>query len=661
MSLRNRVLTAGALAVAVTIGGALVFNVPSMLSQRMAIGAVVEDLVDGTLDHEVWMPSGLPDDRRAPTASLAHVLGHQPEITYSQLSAQHVLGSAKLTWTWDLNRHSDLSSSAGRGGQDWTYETTIKLVRSGMRWRAEYSPATVHPELEEGDALAAERIASARGRILGQDAAVLTEDGAVVDIGIRPDRVDDRQELVTKLRGILDLKLEDLDSSLNSAADDAFVKVVTLRWDEYKNLESSLRPLPGVVFMERTQSLSRSPGFASAVLGRVGQATAEDIEADQQINPADEVGRSGLQRAFDSQLRGTPGIRVVKKSGADGGRSELREVQGSPGTDVETSLDPRIQSAADRAVGRAEKPAAIAVVRPSDGHILAAANADPEGPSYDRALTGQYPPGSVFKIASAYAMLEQGDAQTTSHPCPKTTVVNGKRFKNAEDAAHGDVTLLEDFAQSCNTAFVDAAGEYTSAELSAAARTLGIRETTIGIDSYIGDAPETDDAVEHAAASIGQGRILASPLGVATMTASVAAGETVTPVLVPAAAETPSARASLAPDSTAALREMMRRTVTHGTAHELSNVPGDPVYGKTGTAEYGTDVPPRTHSWFSGYQGDMGLFRVECGHADRARVLEIDVEVPDDEWTSTPADLKDLDNAPSYVSLRCCCGSLCQV
>ena len=91
------------------------------------------------------------------------------------------------------------------------------------------------------------------------------------------------------------------------------------------------------------------------------------------------------------------------------------------------------------------------------------------------------------------------------------------------------------------------------------------------------------------------------------MTASVAAGETVTPVLVPAAAETPSARASLAPDSTAALREMMRRTVTHGTAHELSNVPGDPVYGKTGTAEYGTDVPPRTHSWFSGYQGDMAF------------------------------------------------------
>lgn len=607
MSLRKRILIAGALAAAVAIGGTLIFNFPSMLSQRMAVGAVVEDLADGTLDHDVWLTSGLPDDRKAPTAELARALGHQPEITYSQLSAQHVLGSAKLTWTWDLGRPTGSQSTAGPGGQHWSYETSIKLVRSGMNWRAEYSPASVHPELEEGDVLAAERIASDRGRILGQDAAVLAEDGAVVDIGIRPDRIDDRQKLVTKLRGILDLKLGDLEARLDSAAEDAFVKVVTLRWDEYKNLEGSLRPLPGVVFAERTQSLSRSPGFASAVLGRVGQATAEDIEANQQINPADEVGRSGLQRAFDSQLRGTPGIRVVKKSGSDGASRELREVQGSPGTDVETSLDPSIQSAADRAVGGAEKPAAIVVVRPSDGHILAAANADPDGPAYDRALTGQYPPGSVFKIASAYAMLEQGDAQTTSHPCPKTTTVNGKRFKNAEDAAHGDVTLLEDFAQSCNTAFVDAAEEYTSAELTAAAQRLGIDEAAIGIDSYIGDAPETNDAVEHAAASIGQGKILASPLGVATMTASVAAGETVTPVLVPAAAEPPSSRAALAPESTAALREMMRRTVTHGTAYELSDVPGEPVYGKTGTAEYGNDVPPRTHSWFSGYQGDIAF------------------------------------------------------
>lgn len=57
----------------------------------------------------------------------------------------------------------------------------------------------------------------------------------------------------------------------------------------------------------------------------------------------------------------------------------------------------------------------------------------------------------------------------------------------------------------------------------------------------------------------------------------------------------------------------------------------------------------------------MGLFRVECGHADRAGVLGIDVEVPDDERTSTPVDLKDLDNAQSYVPLRCCSGSLCQV
>src|SRR5205085_11539184 len=100
-------------------------------------------------------------------------------------------------------------------------------------------------------------------------------------------------------------------------------------------------------------------------------------------------------------------------------------------------------------------PAAIVVVQASTGEVRAVANA-PADSTYDRALTGRYPPGSAFKVVTAAALLQSGVTLDTVVPCPARVVVGGKPFTNFEVEAPGPVPFLTDFARSCNTAFAGA-------------------------------------------------------------------------------------------------------------------------------------------------------------------------------------------------------------
>ena len=107
---------------------------------------------------------------------------------------------------------------------------------------------------------------------------------------------------------------------------------------------------------------------------------------------------------------------------------------------------------------------------------------------------------------------------------------------------------------------------------------------------------------------IGQGRVLASPVAMAVLAGSVARGTFVAPTLV----QSPSTGASdtatkLDPTAVSQLRTMMRLVVTEGTGSALRGVPGGEVRGKTGTAEYGTQTPPKNRVWFIGYQGDLAF------------------------------------------------------
>jgi cell division protein FtsI/penicillin-binding protein 2 len=360
------------------------------------------------------------------------------------------------------------------------------------------------------------------------------------------------------------------------------------------------------VFREGTRQLAPTTEFARALLGTVGAATAEVVEQSKGAVRADQqVGLSGLQKRYDEQLRGTPGL-VVEAVAGEAVVQELHSVAPVPGTPLQLTLDPAVQQAADAALSKAPqgRTAALVVLQPSTGDLLAVANAGADGPGVDRALTGRYPPGSTFKIASTLALLRQGLTPTEVVPCPATVSVQGKAFKNAEDEVLGDQPFRVDFAHSCNTAFVGSAGRVSSPQLQQAARDVGYGAFDMGVDVFGGDVPVTDDPVQHAAQMIGQGKVLASPLAVAVSAAAVAHGRMRPPRLLMAR---PAGEPGPALPQAAELRALMRGVVTEGTATSLQDVPGEPVSGKTGTAEFGTEVPPRTHAWFAGFSGDLAF------------------------------------------------------
>ena len=153
----------------------------------------------------------------------------------------------------------------------------------------------------------------------------------------------------------------------------------------------------------------------------------------------------------------------------------LLRVGGHAGRDVRTTLDRDVQTAAERALGSSGAPSALVAIQPSTGDVLAVADRPVEG--FDRALTGQYPPGSTFKVVTTDALLAEGLSVDATVECPRTIVVDGKTFKNFEGGAGGAISFARDFAQSCNTAFVSLAPRLQDGDLQRAALAFGLGRT----------------------------------------------------------------------------------------------------------------------------------------------------------------------------------------
>jgi cell division protein FtsI/penicillin-binding protein 2 len=181
--------------------------------------------------------------------------------------------------------------------------------------------------------------------------------------------------------------------------------VITLRKPVYEAVRGVIHPLPGTVFRTGTELLGSSSRFAQPLLGHVGTATADIVKASAgRVGDGDQTGLDGLQRVFDAQLAGKPGIDIYTAD-ADGTPVHTVATLGAPkpGKPVQLTLDRAVQTAADHALSRVPQSAAIVALQPATGRILAVANsASTPG---DIALAGQYPPGSSYKIVTAVAAL----------------------------------------------------------------------------------------------------------------------------------------------------------------------------------------------------------------------------------------------------------------
>ncbi|AXE87334.1 penicillin-binding transpeptidase domain-containing protein [Streptomyces sp. Go-475] len=272
---------------------------------------------------------------------------------------------------------------------------------------------------------------------------------------------------------------------------------------------------------------------------------------------------------------------------------------------VRTTLDADWQSAAERALAAHAdgKNAALVALRIDDGEILAVANSPSSG--FNRALSGTYAPGSTWKIVTSSALLI-GDAVAPDDvvDCPKYLTV-GKRFQNVELSEHPGATFRKDFTESCNTAFISLRDRLDDGELGDVARThFGVgQEWHIGAPSYDGSVPVPKDETEKAASMIGQGRVQANPLIMASVTATAVSGTFRQPSLVDGTEDT-TETTPLPKGVVTQLREMLRATVTDGTARILADLPGE-IGAKTGTAEVSEEQD--NNGWLVAHRGNVAV------------------------------------------------------
>ncbi|MFC8566039.1 penicillin-binding transpeptidase domain-containing protein [Streptomyces sp. NPDC057245] len=277
---------------------------------------------------------------------------------------------------------------------------------------------------------------------------------------------------------------------------------------------------------------------------------------------------------------------------------------------VRTTLDAGWQSAAEKALAKADgKNASLVALRVDNGEVLALANSPSSG--FNRAASGTYAPGSTWKIVTSSALLLKGAvAPDDVVDCPKYLTV-GKQFHNVETSEHPGATFRKDFTESCNTAFIGLRGKLADGELGEVARTrFGVgQEWNVGIPTYDGSVPAPKDETEKAASMIGQGRIQANPLIMASVTATAVSGEFHQPSVTPGAAEDEDAtRTEPLPEKVVAqLRTLMRATVTDGTARVLADLPGE-VGAKTGTAEVSDDQD--NNGWLVAHRGNVAVAAV---------------------------------------------------
>ncbi|WP_186777701.1 penicillin-binding transpeptidase domain-containing protein [Streptomyces salinarius] len=271
---------------------------------------------------------------------------------------------------------------------------------------------------------------------------------------------------------------------------------------------------------------------------------------------------------------------------------------------VRTTLDATWQAAAEKALGKADgKNAALVALRVDNGEVLALANSPSSG--FNRAASGTYAPGSTWKIVTSSALLLKGAvAPDDVVDCPKYLTV-GKEFHNVETSEHPGATFRKDFTESCNTAFISLRGKLDDGELGKVARTyFGVgQEWHVGIPTYDGSVPAPKDATEKAASMIGQGRVQANPLIMASVTATAVSGEFHQPSLT-AGNEDKTRTEPLPGKVVTQLRELMRATVTDGTARVLADLPGE-VGAKTGTAEVSDDQD--NNGWLVAHRGNVAV------------------------------------------------------
>ncbi|WP_308124140.1 penicillin-binding transpeptidase domain-containing protein [Mycolicibacterium xanthum] len=464
-----------------------------------------------------------------------------------------------------------------QGRNEWTYET-YGVATDGGEWSIIWSPVTVAPGLDEGPLSYSTLLPRPAARVLDRTGAELLTQHVVtlVDIGPGVD-VNAVAALVNPVEPTI--TSDSLTAAL-AAVDDEPVTAVTLREDDITPIEERLAALPEVTLRPQLRLLATDRALTSPTLSGLADLWQQHTDA-----------AAGWAVSAQTEL----GPKQV------GGRDP------EPVDDITATLDVAMLGAAEDALAPLATPAALVVIQPSTGDLLAVAQNDPADAQGPIALTGLYPPGSTFKTVTVSAALQTGAVTGDSMVnCPGTENIDGRQIPNDDGFDLGEVPLHTAFARSCNTTMGRLAVDLPPDGLTDAAAQLGLGVDYVapGMTTVTGSVPLADTPALRVEEGIGQGRVTASPFGMALVAAALAHGSAPAPAIVagrPGVAD----RAPEPPPAgvAEAIRSMMRETVTDGTAAQLRDIPD--LLGKTGTAEFIDDQ--HAHGWFVGIDGDRAI------------------------------------------------------
>lgn len=479
------------------------------------------------------------------------------------------------------------------GNRQWSYSGAFTMHQAPdstghNRWLVQWSPAVVFPHLTGQQTLRRSDVDATPGAVLDRDGNPLLQPENVVRITLDAHAAGNLQQTAGALSAALspiesDLTVGSIVDGASKVPPGQGYAVVTLRDDDYQRVKDRIYNLPGVSFVRDTGLIAPNKDFGAQVLPGVRDVALQQRDAGNgwQINAVNPDGTTGPPLASD---------------------------QPKPVAPLSTTLSRQMQQAAEAALAPVPQPAMVVAMQPSTGDVLAVAQNPPANAQGPVALSGQYPPGSTFKIVTATAGLAAGKIRADQLVnCPAVAFFDGIPLPNDDNFNLGMVPETVAFAQSCNTTHGQLAADLPDDALNKQGRQMGVGADydIPGITTITGKVPPGQGAAQKANDGIGQGQVVASPFGMMLAAATAAHGATPTPTLIRGQHTTTNTPPQPLPQPVLdQLRTMMRAVVTQGTARSLGDQ--GQLYGKTGTAQFSPDGS-HTHGWFVGYRGDMAF------------------------------------------------------
>ncbi len=511
--------------------------------------------------------------------------------------------------TYSFSYKAKMNTSLGEL-KDLSYKGT--LDRNDGQTTINWQPNLVFPEMEGNDKVSLTTQEAARGNIIDRNGEPLATTGKLKQLGVVPSKLGDGGEKTANIKAI---------ASSFDLTEDAINQAISQSWVQpdyfvpLKIIDGATPELPAGATIQEVDGRYYPLGEAAAqLIGYVGDITAEDIDKNPELSSNGKIGRSGLEMAFDKDLRGTTG-RKLSITDADGVEKKVlieHEVQN--GKDIKLTIDAKAQKTAFDSLGG--KAGSTVATTPKTGDLLALASSpsydpnkmtngisqedykayeeNPEHPFISRFATG-YAPGSTFKIITAAIGLDNG----TIDPNEVLTINGLKWQKDSSWGSFKTTRVSSDVSQvDLKTALIYSDNIYAAQET----LKMGEKKFRTGLDKFIFgedlDLPismnpaqiSNEDSFNSdillADTGYGQGELLITPIQQAAMySVFTNNGTLVYPKLI-ADKETKDKKNVISETAVQMIVPDLREVVqdVNGTAHSLSAL-GIPLAAKTGTAE----------------------------------------------------------------------------